>query len=664
MYFNDKNDTNIDNEFNNKNKFRKLSNNKTKKSGKNKSKKLFDKSMIPLVVFILLFVFGIVLLVIDKVNNSKYSIDLLGEEYITLYKGDSYVEPGYLGFNSKKKDISSQIIVDNQVDMDTVGEYIITYTLNNQIKSRYIKVIERPVGATYIYLYGDMDVYLDLGEKYVEPGYDVVDTIDGSIDEKVEINSNVNISKAGVYHVKYSVVNSSGVTTIAVRNVIVIDSDISLTLDNTGYTNKSINIKVYANDNYFNYMILPNGDKVTSKSYSYQVSENGEYKFTIYNKKGTSKEKTIKVSTINKTIPSGSCTGSYGNGKSIIKVNATDDIGISKYVINGNSYATNLITINSEMKNVSVDIYDKAGNTKTISCNLEKKVESSSGSGNNSDNVKSNKLEMHFIGSKGYYDDAILIRTDNKVIMIDGGSWGCRDYVTPYLRELGVKKIDAMFGSHLHYNHIQAQADLLDNFEVDKIYYPDDIYTCNSYGSCDSSDQKYILSAINNHGKTPVVLKPGQKITVGEMEIFVLAPEKIITGSYCQNANSFIFILKYYNNTFMFTGDAGASQLNGTKLKPYADRLGISLDVNLLKYPHHGNASLYDNFLSYIKPEYVVVPNYNKPSFPYSENVNMLNKYGVKMYRQSDSSNGNILVTSDGNNIKITMGVTASQYKR
>ena len=34
------------------------------------------------------------------------------------------------------------------------------------------------------------------------------------------------------------------------------------------------------------------------------------------------------------------------------------------------------------------------------------------------------------------------------------------------------------------------------------------------------------------------------------------------------------------------------------------------------------------------------------------------------MYRQSDSKTGNILITSDGNNINFTMDVEASKYKK
>jgi len=360
MYFKDKNTTNIDSEF--KNNF--------------SLKDIFINFKIPLIVIgciVLLIIIILLILNLFKKEEINYFITLLGDEYITLYKGDEYIEPGYTGSDNKNNDLTSYVIIDNQVDIHNTGDYEITYTLNDTIKSRYVKIIDKPIGATYIYLRGNTNIYLNIGDEYVEPGYDVIDTVDGNLIDKLKVSNNIDINKAGTYQVIYSVVNSSGVTTSKVRNVIVMDSDVSLTLNNTNYTNKDVSINIYVNDNYFDYLILPNGNKITDKNYTYSVSDNGTYKFTIYNKTGNSKEKSINVSNINKTSPSGSCSGSYENGKSTIKINASDDIGISKYVINGNSYTSNLVTINSEMKIANVTIYDKAGNTKGISCNLERK---------------------------------------------------------------------------------------------------------------------------------------------------------------------------------------------------------------------------------------------------------------------------------------------------
>ena len=167
--------------------------------------------------------------------------------------------------------------------------------------------------------------------------------------------------------------DTNGVTISASRNVIVIDSNINLTLNTNSYTNKDIIINIEVIDEYFDYMILPDNTKVNVTKYTYKVTENGKYTFKTANKKGMTKESSIEVKNIDKIAPSGSCSGSYKNGASTIKVTAKDNIGISKYVINNKDYTSNQITINSELKTANIVIYDKANNTKNISCNLENK---------------------------------------------------------------------------------------------------------------------------------------------------------------------------------------------------------------------------------------------------------------------------------------------------
>lgn len=592
---------------------------------------------------LILFVFNI----FKQYNNdNNYFIDLKGKDEITIYIGDKYVEFGYYGYDSDNNDLTKEIVIENMVDSSKKGTYKIVYKLYGVTKVRIVNVVEKPVFLPTIKLAGESNIYLLLGEKYEEYGYVASDTIDGDLTDKVIVINQINNTKIGKYDIIYSVTNSSGLKTEVKRVVNVINSKIKLSLSNSNYTNENVNINVLIEDDYFDYLILPDGEKILEKEHAYNVSNNGTYKFILYNKVGMIREETINVNNIDKEKPTGTCSGTYGRGFSNIYINAKDNIGISKYVINGKTYTTNNITLNNEVSSPKIMIYDRTGNVNTISCNLQQ---------------NKSKLEMHFIAS-GAYDDAILIRTDDKTILIDSGTYFCRTYVTPYLKALGVKKIDLMIGSHLHYNHIQAQADILNNFQVDEIIYPDDIFTCHTRGSCHAEDRYYIVTALNEKGKIPTIIKPGTKTTVGEMELYFLAPEKIITsGSYPQNANSFIFILKFYNNTFMFTGDA---PMYVDSLSKFANSLGISMDIDLLKYPHHGNYPLNDKLLQTIKTEYVVVPNYNHSYFPASSDINLLKKYNVSMYRQSDSSTGSILVTSDGDDIKIINNVTADDYKR
>ena len=645
MYFNNKGNTNIDNEFNEK-KF-----------------KLFrfnfsSKNILLIVVGIILLIFGIVFFVrLGSKNRVTYYLELNGEELVTIYKGNEYIEPGYVGRDSKGNDLTQEVMVDSNVDTSNIGDYQIVYTLHDKSLKRYITVTDKPVGATYIYLKGDNTIYLNIGEEYKEPGYLVIDSIDSSLTDKVVVYNKIDTSKKGTYQVVYTVTNSTGVTTSAKRTVIVMDGNISLSLDNDGYTNKEVGINIYIMDNYFDYLLLPDGNKIKDKSYTYKVSKNGEYKFISYNKTGKGTESSITVSNIDREGPTGTCSGSYGDGKSNIIVNTQDKAGIGKYSINGNSYSSNNITVNKEYSKVTVTVYDKLGNSRDITCNLSKKnipVPSSSSSSNSSRPGTTKGLQMYFIAT-GVYDDAIVIKTSDKVILIDSGRWSCRNYVIPYLNKLGIKKINAMIGSHLHFNHIEAQAAILENFEVDKIYYPDDIYTCAKRGSCNTDDQAHIVDALNKYGKKPVIVDAPEKIVIGDIELYFIAPHTIITsGKYPQNANSSIMILKYYNTSFMFTGDSGGENMNVSKLREKANSLGISLDVDMLKYPHHGNAILSDSFLSAIKPEYVIVPNYKSAKYPSSDNINKLSSYGVKMYRQSDSSTGNIYLYSDGNTVSVT----------
>lgn len=211
MYFNnEKENTNIDDEFDNGIKF----------------KFNFSKFKIPLIIFggIVLIIIAILFIVNIIGNKTEYYILLEGNETITIYQGNDYNEPGYRAIDAKRNNLTDQVIVDNQVNTDVIGEYKVIYKLNGVSKTRYVNVIKKPIGETSIYLLGvngDINVYLKVGEKYVEPGYNAIDTVDGNLNNKVKIDSNVDTSKAGTYRIIYTVVNSSGITKSVTRTVVV-----------------------------------------------------------------------------------------------------------------------------------------------------------------------------------------------------------------------------------------------------------------------------------------------------------------------------------------------------------------------------------------------------------------------------------------------------------
>ena len=316
-------------------------------------------------VSIFLIIIGIIIL---SVNNVDYYLVINGADNITIYLNHEYSELGYSAYDSKSNDLTDRVVVKSNLDTNKVGNYQISYSIGNITKVRYVSVVEG--GKTDIKLNGDETVYLLKGSDYTEEGYQAIDTVDGDITSKVIINNNININKNGRYSVTYFTTNSAGVYAFAVRKVVVYDISIKLSLANTKVT-ASTDIIVSVKDSYFDYLLLPDNNKVNDKSYKYKVKDNGEYKFVVYDKNGFTKEASITVSNIDKGITSASCSGSFKNEKTILNVSAEASSGINRYVINGVSYVYPKITITGDYNStVNVTVYDNSGNSKDISCKV------------------------------------------------------------------------------------------------------------------------------------------------------------------------------------------------------------------------------------------------------------------------------------------------------
>ena len=331
---------------------------------------------VPLLIGLAIIIIAIILFLFINRKVTNYLI-LNGEENITLYEGSDYIESGFKAYNSKDENLNSQVIIKSTLDTDEVGEYEITYTLGEIIKTRKIKVIEKSASYTYIYLKtvnNSVNVYLKVGENYTEPGYQVFNSEGLDLTSQVKVTGSVDTSKKGNYKLTYSVIDSNNVTVTASRTVIVMDTEISLSLNNPNYTNDKVTINVAVIDNYFDYIILPNNTKVTSSIHSYDVTENGTYTFTVYNTKGVSEQASIEVKNIDRTAPSGSCTIDEDNKGSIININANDKFGIKKYEYNNQIYTSNIIKLSSYIKSAKITIYDNANNTKDINCTVVPKV--------------------------------------------------------------------------------------------------------------------------------------------------------------------------------------------------------------------------------------------------------------------------------------------------
>lgn len=610
-----------------------------------------------LIIVVISLIVGIVCLKLNYNNPSNNEtsneifiekIVLFGNNIIEINKGDKYVEPGYYAITNTGEIKRDDILVNSNLNTSKAGTYIIKYILGNKTITRTIKVLETEDASSDITfkLQGDSMIILEQGMEYKEPGFLAYDDTGNDYSNQVIVNGNVDNNKPGTYELTYTLTIDGKIYELT-RQIIVNNSiiDATITLDNSNYTNNDVSITINATGNNFSYVRLPDNTYSENLITNYDISSNGTYTFYIYDKNSNYIVREITINNIDKDIPSGTCKAIYQKGQTNISVTANDNTsGIKNYYF----YGDNRLLLQSSKKNYSTSsklasayvlIYDNAGNYRQVNCEIE---------------IPYN-LEVHFINVGR--EDAIVIRDSSKTIFIDGGTYNKGTKITNYLKDLGVTHIDAIIGSHLHYNHIQAQAALLNNFTVYKIYYPQDLNTCYSK-YCDKNDQKYILDAIKKYKKNITIMKVGDSINIGDMNIYCIGPISFQTKSqnkYRQNYNSLNFILTYGNNKFLFTGDY--VQYSNI-LKKFDKSL---LDVDVLKYPHHGNASLSKSFVNAISPKYVILTNSRDELSSRSEKSYLAN-VGASFYYSY--KHGNILITSDGSNLAIKTNVKASDYKR
>ena len=73
-------------------------------------------------------------------NNVSYTIELIGDEEITINVGDKYNELGAKAKDSNGNDASSKISIDSNVDTSTKGEYMVIYSIGKSMVIRTVIV--------------------------------------------------------------------------------------------------------------------------------------------------------------------------------------------------------------------------------------------------------------------------------------------------------------------------------------------------------------------------------------------------------------------------------------------------------------------------------------------------------------------------------------------
>lgn len=242
--------------------------------------------------------------------------------------------------------------------------------------------------------------------------------------------------------------------------------------------------------------------------------------------------------------------------------------------------------------------------------------------------------------------DAALIHTPSgKNVLVDAGVWtptynSGRSTILPHLQASGIEKLDAIFLSHPHADHIGGIIDLLEGITIDVIYNSGYEYDSNLYASYLESARKKSVPVIS--------LRAGDTLGIDPAALFlVMGPEdQEFTSD--PNEHSLILNVIYGEAEFLFTGDAGIYQEE--RLVGMYDEL---LDTDLLKVGHHGSrTSSGEAFLDHVSPEMAIISlaENNRFKHPHPEAVNRLGRSKAELLFTSKERA--VTVETDGKIIK------------
>ena len=250
-------------------------------------------------------------------------------------------------------------------------------------------------------------------------------------------------------------------------------------------------------------------------------------------------------------------------------------------------------------------------------------------------NTNNDLLKVHYL-DVGQGDSIFIELPNNETMLIDAAESYQSENIINYLKNLNYQKIDYVIGTHPHTDHIGGLKDIINTFEIGKIYMPKVVSTTKTYES--------LLMAIKDKNLKINTAKAGTSIIdTDTLKINILAPN---SETYTElNNYSVVTKITYGTTKFLFMGDA--EKLSENEIKE-----NVAADV--IKIGHHGsNTSSSIDFIRKVNAKYgiISVGLNNKYNLPKEETITNWENSGTKIYLTS--INGTIRASSDGTNIKI-----------
>ena len=193
-------------------------------------------------------------------------------------------------------------------------------------------------------------------------------------------------------------------------------------------------------------------------------------------------------------------------------------------------------------------------------------------------------------------DEAVFTFGD-EVWLIDCGDKGMGQRGVKMMQDIGITKIDKLFISHPHHDHLGGLEATNEVIPVGEVYvsFPED-----------STDTMVAAMEYARQAGIPVkTYKSGDVFSMGDGKVtftFFSADDETLD----MNNNSMQAMVEYGARRILFTADM--ERQGQTVIMSRMDPEDLKADI--LKYPHHGKTGLLDEFYQAVSPSLAIVTNY------------------------------------------------------